>query len=149
VKSVFEKSVRQELCNRIGQLNESTSAAWGKMNVSQMISHNILWNQMALCKTKHKQVFIGRLFGKMALRSMIKNEKPIQRNMPTLPELRVSATSADFDALKKQWVESTEEFGLLTNDHKFIHSFFGKLNKEQTGLLAYKHIDHHLRQFGV
>jgi hypothetical protein len=28
-----------------------------------------------------------------------------------------------------------------------FHTFFGKITKEQAGQLAYKHADHHLRQF--
>jgi hypothetical protein len=149
VKSVFDNSISAELCSRIAQLSETSRSQWGKMNVSQMIKHCILWNEMALGKTKYKQVFIGRLFGKMALRSMIKDDRPVQRNMGTLPELIVSETSGDLELAKKQWIASIEEYGHLSDDHKFVHSFFGELNKEQTGLLAYKHTDHHLRQFGV
>jgi len=29
------------------------------------------------------------------------------------------------------------------------HSFFGKLTPEEWSILMYKHLDHHLRQFGV
>jgi hypothetical protein len=31
----------------------------------------------------------------------------------------------------------------------FVHDFFGKMTDEQIGIFAYKHADHHLRQFGV
>jgi len=31
----------------------------------------------------------------------------------------------------------------------FIHDFFGKMTREEIGILAYKHLDHHLRQFGA
>ncbi len=29
------------------------------------------------------------------------------------------------------------------------HSFFGKMTPEEWAILMYKHLDHHLRQFGV
>jgi len=104
---------------------------------------------MALGKTEYRQVFIGRLFGKMALRSMIKDERPVRRNMGTLPELIVSDSGGDIEFLKKHWMTTIKEYGHLPNDYKFVHTFFGKVDRQQTGLLAYKHTDHHLRQFGA
>ena len=80
---------------------------------------------------------------------MIKDEKQVQRNMGTLPELIVTETTGDLELLKKQRITSLEEYPHLNDTHEFVHSFFGKVNKKQTGLLAYKHTDHHLRQFGV
>jgi len=41
-----------------------------------------------------------------------------------------------------------KEYDHYSNDG-FIHPFFGKLTKEQAGYMAYKHIDHHLRQFNA
>lgn len=32
---------------------------------------------------------------------------------------------------------------------QYSHSFFGKLTSQQWAALIYKHLDHHLRQFGV
>ncbi len=149
MKTIFDKPTREELIDRINSLSENSNAQWGKMNVSEMVRHCTLWDEMALGKTKLKQAFIGRLFGKIALKSMTKDEKPVQRNMGTLPQLIVTETSGDLELLKKQWITSLEEYSHLNDNHKFVHSFFGEVNKKQTGLLAYKHTDHHLRQFGV
>ncbi|MEX0778101.1 MAG: DUF1569 domain-containing protein [Balneolales bacterium] len=149
MKTIFDKPTREVLISRINSLNRNSNAQWGKMNISQMVRHCTLWDEMALGKTKLKQVFVGRLFGKMALKSMIKDEKPLQRNIGSLPELIIIEPSGDLEILKKQWITSLEEYAYLNDDHEFIHSFFGKLNKKQTGLLVYKHTSHHLRQFGV
>ena len=149
LKTIFDVPSRERLIDRICSLNPNSNALWGKMNVSQMVKHCTIWDEMALGKTILKQAFIGRLFGKMALKSMIKDDKPFQRNIGSLPELIVTEQSDDLELLKKQWITSLEEYSHLNDDHVFVHSFFGKLNKKQTGLLAYKHTDHHLRQFGV
>lgn len=149
LKTIFDAPTRERLIDRIYSLDQNSSEQCGKMNVSRMVKHCTLWNEMALGKTDFKQAFIGRLFGKIALKSMIKDEKPLPRNMGSLPELIVGEQSDDLYFLKKQWITSLEEYSYLKDDHKFVHSFFGKLNKKQTGLLAYKHSDHHLRQFGV
>jgi len=93
-----------------------------------------------------KQAFIGRLFGKMALKSMLKDESPLRRNTPTSPELRVLETEGDVPAEKAKWIALIEANANASNPG-FVHPFFGKMTKDEIGYLAYKHIDHHLRQF--
>ena len=65
MKTLFDKTTRDELINRINTINENSTAQWGKMNVYQMLKHCTLWQEMILGKKKYKQPFIGRLFGKM------------------------------------------------------------------------------------
>jgi len=149
MKSMCNQLTRDELINRIHSLHEGNDAKWGKMNIFQMVRHCLLWDEMALGKIELKRAFIGRLFGKIALKGMIKDEKPLSQNIGSLTELIVADVIGDLDLLKKQWMNSVQKYAHLSDEHQFVHSFFGELNKSQTGLLAYKHTDHHLRQFGV
>ena len=120
------------------------------MSIRQMIKHCLAWGEMSLGAMNLKQVFIGRLFGKMALKGFLKDDTPVRRNMGTLPELKITESiSEDLASLKEQWIASIQKYIGLNDNHEYVHSFFGKMNKEQIGLMAYKHIDHHLRQFGV
>src|ERR1700732_4145324 len=89
MKTIFDKTTRDELINRINTLNENNTAQWGKMTIYQMIKHCALWEEMALSKKKYKRAFIGRLFGKMALKGLIKDDRPLARNAPTIPELKI------------------------------------------------------------
>jgi hypothetical protein len=146
MKTTFDKATRDELIRRINTLNESSKAQWGKMNVYQMLKHNTLWGEWIADKRTHKQVFIGRLFGRMALKNVLKDEKPLTRNTPTLPELIITGTG-DVEAEKAKWIALLEEHAHFSNPG-FVHSFFGKMTEEQIGYMAYKHADHHLRQFG-
>jgi len=148
MKSVTDKSVRDELIARISLLSENTPSAWGKMNVLQMIKHCVLWEEMALGKTKYKRVFIGRIFGKMALKTVLKDDSPLRRNTPTLPAFIITVTSGNIAVERDKWVAIINQYEYLTNDN-FIPPFFGKMTSEQTGYMAYKHTDHHLRQFGA
>lgn len=86
MKSIFDQQTRDELINRVNSLNTGSKAQWGKMNVYQMVRHCSLWEDMMQGKQKYKQAFIGRIFGKMALRKVMKEESPLARNTPTLPE---------------------------------------------------------------
>ena len=88
MKSIFDKITRDELISRINSLNESSAAQWGKMTVSQMMKHCTQWDEMALGKKKYKQSFIGKLFGKMALKDMMKDE-PVKKNLPTVPTFKI------------------------------------------------------------
>ena len=145
MKTIFDKTTRDELIQRIDMLDENSTAQWGKMNVYQMLKHCTLWEEMITGSTKYKQAFIGRVFGKIALKGLLKDEKPLRRNTPTTPELKVK-NNGDALSEKKKWIALIGENENFSN-HEFVHPFFGKMTKEQIGYLAYKHIDHHLRQF--
>src|ERR1700759_4308441 len=103
MKTVFDKATRDELIARINTLNENSTAQWGKMNVYQMAKHSTLWVEWVLGKEKYRQAFIGRLFGKMALKGVLKDESPLRRNTPTLAELKVQESNGDLESEKKKW----------------------------------------------
>jgi hypothetical protein len=145
MKTIFDKATRDELISRINNLDENSKAAWGKMNIYQMLKHCTLWEEMMAGKTTYKRAFIGRLFGKMALKGLTKDESPLTRNTPTIPELRIKG-NGNISAEKAKWVALIEEYPNISN-FDIVHPFFGKMTKEQIGYLAYKHTDHHLRQF--
>jgi hypothetical protein len=146
MKTIFDKTTRDELITRINTLNENSKAQWGKMNVYQMLKHCTQWEEWIASKEKHKWSLPGRLFGRMVLKSLMKDEKPLRRNTPTLPELKIKETNGDIEAEKKKWISLIEQHANYSNPG-FVHSFFGKMTDEQIGYLVYKHIDHHLRQF--
>jgi hypothetical protein len=146
MKTIFDKATRDELVARINTLSENSTAQWGKMNVYQMLKHSTLWVEWVLAGEKYKQAFIGRLFGKMALKGVLKDESPLQRNTPTLAELRIKEKTGDVESEKKKWAVLIEKLAHFSSPD-FVHTFFGKMTKEQVGYMAYKHMDHHLRQF--
>ena len=148
MKTIFDKGTRDELIKRINTLNQNCTAQWGKMNIYQMLKHCTIWEEWISGKNKpkYKQEFIGFVFGKMALKSMIKDESPLRRNVPTSATFKVKEKNGDVESEKKKWITLIEEYEHYSNPG-FIHDFFGKMTKEQVGLLAYKHTDHHLRQF--
>jgi len=145
MKTIFDKTTRDALIARINTLTENSTAQWGKMNVYQMLKHCTLWEEWIASNKKHKQQFIGRLFGKMALKNVLKDDAPLRRNTPTLPELRIK-DNGDVESEKKKWIALIKQNAHFSNPD-FVHSFFGKMTKEQVGQMAYKHTDHHLRQF--
>jgi hypothetical protein len=146
MKTIFDKLTRDGLIDRINTLTENNKAEWGKMNVYQMVRHCALYEDMMLGKMQFKRAFIGYLFGKMALRSLTKDEAPLSKSTPTVPGLVEPSATGDLSAAKKQWIALLAEYGNL-DKISIIHPFFGKIEKKQIGYLVYKHCDHHLRQF--
>lgn len=120
------------------------------MNVYQMTTHCTIWNDWVLGRSNQtlRQGLLGKIFGKMALRSNTKDDKPLGKNMPAGKLFTVIATAGNLDAQKATLSNQIAEYENFSNDG-FIHDFFGKMTKEEIGIFAYKHSDHHLRQFGV
>lgn len=150
MKTIFDQTTRDELVVRIHLLNENSTSAWGKMNVYQMTKHCTIWNDWVLGNRHfiYKQEFLGKIFGKVALKSNTKDDQPLSKNMPAGKTFTVKETEGDLKSLLSRLEEQIKSYSHFSNDH-FIHDFFGKMTKEQIGVFAFKHNDHHLRQFKV
>lgn len=148
MKTVFDPATRDELITRITSLTAQNQARWGKMDVYQMIRHSALCDDMFLGTIKIKRVLIGRLIGKMVLKKVLKDDSPFGKNSPTSRVLKTTHESGDIELPKKEWINRIKSYTDFRNTG-FIHPFFGPMTKEQVGMLAYKHSDHHLRQFGA
>jgi hypothetical protein len=78
---------------------------------------------------------------------------PVPKNIPTLPEFdqeKKGTKPADFESDRRMLIGYIEKFVEAPADFKWgAHGAFGKLNRNEWSILAYKHLDHHLKQFGV
>ena len=148
MKSIFNAADNSEFIDRINKLSRSTPALWGKMNVSQMLAHCQVPIAVALNEIQLKSSLIGFLFGRIAKKSLVSDE-PFKRNLPTFKQARISSEK-DFDDEKNRLITLIKRF---TNGADVItqkvHPFFGPLTDEEWSMLQVKHLDHHLRQFGV
>jgi hypothetical protein len=149
MKSIFNAADSAEFIERIDHLTPATPALWGKMSVSQMLAHCQPFLQIAIGDLKLKRAFIGLIFGKIAKNKILKDEF-LQKNLPTLKEA-VIKDERNFEEEKtalKNLVIRVQKLGKegLTKES---HPFFGKLTPDEWDQLNTKHLDHHLRQFGV
>lgn len=147
MKSIFDKTTRDELIDRIHSLREDSTAQWGKMDINQMLRHCIMWDEVTLGRRRVKRSLMSRFFGKMILKGIVKDDSPLKHNLPAIDELKVKeAISNDITTEKEKWISLINEYPRL-GDHNWELPFFGKVEKEHAGCVAYKHSDHHLRQF--
>ncbi|HXS37206.1 MAG TPA: DUF1569 domain-containing protein [Flavipsychrobacter sp.] len=145
MKTILDKTTRDELIHRINRLDAYSVARWGKMNVYQMMKHCSLSDEMYLGKKIYKRMLLGHLIGQMALKNVLKDDSPLTHNAATLPEFRVKDNGSVL-LQRDKWIETIAEYANFPNGY-IVHWFFGKMTREQVGYFAYKHIDHHLRQF--
>ncbi len=146
MKTIFETNTVDDFVNRVSKLQADSQAQWGKMNSYQMLKHCTLSEEMFHGKKTYKRLFIGKLFGGMALNGILKNDDPMKKNQPTHPEMKITGTG-NFEMERVKWIELLRAYTSFPSKH-FIHPFFGEMTTEQIGNYVYKHTDHHLRQFG-
>jgi hypothetical protein len=149
VKNLFEASSATEIKERINLLRQDSGKQWGAMNVAQMLAHCSAWMEMAAGLKSQEQSFLGRIFGKMAKKSIL-GEAPIRRNMPTDKSLIIQG-ERNFAAEQQRLLDWVDQFskGGPEQCTTHPHSFFGSMTPIEWAILGYKHLDHHLRQFGA
>ena len=150
MKSIFNSSDNMEIVNRIGRLTSSSKPEWGKMSVDQMLGHAQRPLLVALGELRLKRSLVGFLFGGMAKKKLAQGEEPFSRNLPTNKNFIVT-DHPNIDEGKKTLVALVRKFaqvgpGGITKEP---HPFFGKMTTQEWDTLMCKHLDHHLRQFGV
>jgi len=149
MKSVFDPTDRDALLSRLNALEAGATRQWGTMNPAQMLTHCSLVLETATGDRPMKQKLLGKIVTPL-IRSSILGEKPFSKNSPTDPTFVVS-DAKDFVAERKRLVSLLNRFVERgpAEAGRQTHTFFGKLSGEEWGQLTYKHLDHHLRQFGV
>ena len=147
VKNLFEPAVKQDIIDRINKLTPESKALWGKMNVGQMLAHCQMPIGVAEGTHQLKRNLFARIVGPM-VKSMLYNEKPFKRSLPTDPSFIMHPQEKDFETEKQKLLAVVSNFS-EANMINETHPFFGKLSKEQWSKGMWKHLDHHMQQFGV
>ncbi|OAQ42427.1 hypothetical protein A5893_04495 [Pedobacter psychrophilus] len=150
MKSVFNSNDTQELVSRINSLKPNSTPLWGKMNVAQMLAHCNVSYEMAFESKHPKPNAIMRFILKAFVKSTVVGEKPYKKSSQTAPAFIITDTR-DFENEKSRliaYINKTQELGENYFDGKESLSF-GVLNKTEWNNMFYKHLDHHLNQFGV
>jgi hypothetical protein len=149
VKNLFQPEAVDEVMARIATLQPATQRQWGKMDVAQMMAHCSAALDMASGRLNPPRLFIGRVLGPF-VKPIYTNEKPFSKNNPTDPQLVVS-DQRDFLREQERLRLCLRQFheGGQEKCTRHPHPFFGSLTPQAWSRGMYKHLDHHLRQFGA
>ncbi|HEX7902523.1 MAG TPA: DUF1569 domain-containing protein [Chitinophagaceae bacterium] len=146
VKNLYDPLVKQEIVDRINKLTPQTQPQWGKMDVAQMLAHCQMPMGVATGKYKLKGGFFLKLVGPFFKKKLF-DDTPFKQNLPTDNSFKITDPK-DFEKEKQELLGMVSDFSETTMAGE-PHPFFGKLTNEQWSRGSWKHLDHHLKQFGV
>lgn len=148
--NIFDKNDVQNYIDRINQLTPDVQRLWGRMTVDQMLAHlNVVYDMTYTDKYPAPWGF-GKFMAKLFAKNIVVWEKPYKKNNPTAKEFKISWWR-DFEAEKKiliDYLRKTQKLWAKKFEDK-ENMTFGILSSHQRNNLFSKHLDHHLRQFGV
>lgn len=146
--SLADAATRTAIIDRVNALQPDAVPAWGKMNAPQMLAHcadalRMAYGDLACTPKDMPLARIG------VVKWLILNVIPFPKGAPTAKEL-IARPPAEWGA------ERVEFFALIQRFEKEkarvawpAHPLFGQMTGKEWGVLAAKHLDHHLTQFGV
>lgn len=149
MKSIFDASSTKEVLDRIDQLQPDSQPLWGKMNAAQMLAHCSAFQEVAVGNAHEPRSWLGIFIGRF-VKPLFYNDKPLPQNMSTMTSIIVK-DSREFELEKENLKQKITTFQSDGSEkcNAQLHPFFGKLTADEWGKGIYKHLDHHLKQFGV
>ena len=151
MNSVFEAETIADLTSRINRLTPTTEHLWGTMTVDQMLAHVNVAYEMVYDPAKHPAPnVVMRWVLKRLVKHKVVGPAPYAKNTPTAPAFKMKG-SKDFAHERERllgFLERVRNDGARVFDGKSSASF-GPLTVSEWNVLFYKHLDHHLTQFGV
>lgn len=150
MKNVFNAKDSAELISRIEKLSPGSKANWGKMSVAQMLAHCNVTYELVYDNKHPKPNAFKKFILKALVKNLVVNEKPYKKSSQTAPEFLIK-DEKNFEEEKNRLINNikkTQELGEAYFDNKESHSF-GPLTKTEWNNMFYKHLDHHLTQFGA
>jgi len=150
MESLFETTKVQEVKERIARLGPGSDRHWGTMTAAQALAHCSRSMEWAVGDSRPPRMFIESIIGRMIKGKVLRDGEPMRRNSPTAKSLIVQ-DDRDLETEQKRLCSMIDRFaaggpkGCTTHPH----TFFGPLTPEEWAILMYKHLDHHLRQFGA
>lgn len=147
MKSLLNEVGYQEIKQRFDQLNEKSIRQWGKMSVAQMCWHCQYPLKIALDNKPNSSK--GNWFLRTFFKKSLFNDTPWRKGLPTAPQLK-AREEKDFEIEYAKLKKMIDEFHQLKDREIWHpHPAFGSFTVAQWGQMEYKHLDHHLRQFGL
>lgn len=148
MQTIWDRAVRQDILTRFGRLTPDGKPGWGKMSAGQMMRHCTVALDMftGAAKVAPKP---GPLRNSL-LRYLIIHVMPWPNGAPTAPELIMPEYRGNWENDLRALSRSLEEIAARGPSGSFEeHPAFGRLSGKSMGVLVWRHLDHHLRQFGL
>ena len=149
MKTLWHEPSRIELLHRIERLTPHAAPLWGRMNVSEMLAHVADGMSMAYGHIATKQR--RTLFRRWPLKYLFVYFAPFPKGARAPRELVTRGRDGvAFEQGLERLRGLIDEFPARDRRGAWaVHPIFGPLSGSAWGALGWRHLDHHLRQFGV
>ena len=135
-----------QIIDRIGRLRRDAPRRWGKMSADQMLWHVNGGLSMALGQMDippQKTPLPRPIMRLVTLRL------PWPKGLPTMP-MFIASGSYDFESERARCVQLIEQMSAKALDEDWPrHPLLGQLSGRDASRLQAKHLEHHLKQFGL
>jgi hypothetical protein len=150
MKSLHQAAYVAEVKARLAELQPESPRQWGKMNAPQAVAHCAGAMELALGDLRPPRLLVGRIVGKIIKPFVFRDDEPFRRNAPTMKNL-VILDRRELNRERERLCALIDRFAAAgpAGCTRNPHPFFGRLTPDEWAILMYKHLDHHLRQFGV
>ena len=150
MKTLSDPQCKQEILSRVRKVRADSPRQWGKMNAAQAVAHSAASMEWAVGDRTPPRMVLASLLGRVIKKKVLGNDAPFRRNSPTAPDPIVPG-QPNIDIERNRLIALIDRFTSSgpSGCTKDPHSFFGPLTPDEWAILTYKHLDHHLRQFGV
>jgi len=147
MKTMHSEMDRRIIGERIRRLAPEAMPGWGKMNAPQMVVHLTDAVRMATgaLPVKPKKSVVRFT----PLKQLLLYVLPFPKGLPTAREL-ITRAPAEWSGEVTALFSAIESFAARDPAKPWPdHPIFGAMSRRDWGVLAHRHFDHHLRQFGV
>ena len=148
MENLFDPADRARIEDRIRSLAPGAAHQWGKMDLPQALRHLNITMEAATGDRPMKQKFLGKILGPI-FKGYFLGPKPFSHDAPTDGSFIV-ADSREFARERDRLLVLVAKFAGAGPEGaaRWQHAFLGRLTGEEWGRAMWKHLDHHLRQFG-
>lgn len=149
MESLYTEVGLGSILARIHSLQADRAGLWGKMNAAQMLAHVRMPLEVPLGKHILPPSFLMSLLGP-SIKKVLMKEQPVKPNQPTAKSMKVTEAK-DFETEKAALILALNEFVAAGQAGRLPdrHPYFGKMSHAEWDKMQAKHLDHHLKQFGV
>lgn len=147
---MFDKADADEMIDRIYKLGPNSTPVWGKMSVGQMLAHCCVTYEFIYTDKHPRPKGLKRILIKLFAKPIVTGPKPYPKNSRTAAVFMMTSPKefAAEQARLIDYIRQTQAHGPDYFVQQESHSF-GMLSEQEWNTMFSKHLDHHLRQFGV
>jgi len=148
MRSLFEAGARDAITDRLRTLTPESPRQWGRLRGDEMLCH--LADQLRMALGGIPTAAPAGPLRYRPIRYLMIHVLPWPKGRAKGPAEAFTTAPADWENDREQVIELVREFGGRSPSGDWpSNPIFGSLSGHDWGVLSYRHLDHHLRQFGA